>query len=54
MASEQSASSRLSSFPRRNAENGHATLSQRLSRAEYDELRGNGISGPFEGNSGIY
>lgn len=47
---------------KKNGENGHATLSNRLSRAEYEELRGNGnngqgstkISEPFEGNSGIY
>lgn len=48
---------RLSSLhSRKNGENGHATLSNRLSRAEYEELRGNGrsnkISEPFEGNSG--
>ncbi len=54
--------SRLSTLTRKNGENGHATLTNRLSRAEYDVLRGNGtsgqgsdkISGPFEGNSGSY
>ena len=54
---------RASSLLRRTGENGHATLSNRLSRAEYEELRGNGtseqgsdkISEPkFEGNSGIF
>ena len=58
MAAEHHA--RLSSVSKKNGENGHATLSNRLSRAEYNELRGNGtseqgsdkISGPFEGNSG--
>lgn len=58
MASEHHA--RSSTLSKKNGENGHATLSNRLSRAEYNELRGNGtseqgsdkISGPFEGNSG--
>ena len=46
--------SRLSTLVRKNGENGHATLSNRLSRAEYEELRGRDkISEPFEGNSGI-
>lgn len=44
------------------SKNGHATLTNRLSRAEYEELRGNGtgeqgsykISEPFEKNSGRY
>jgi hypothetical protein len=61
MASENTQHSRLSTLVRKNGENGHATLSNRLSRAEYEELRGNGkgdkgsdkISEPFEGNSGI-
>ena len=58
MASEHHA--RSSTHSKKYGENGHATLSNRLSREEYNELRGNGtseqgsdkISGPFEGNSG--